>query len=138
MSPDQRQPKRAPRADGATPRSIERAREMRERAEHSMSYEAGVVLHAEGEARLEESPYEKLFTGGDTVIPKPQPLHVDTPKVILVGVACWVVMLVVTLLVPALHTGERDWWPWTCVAGAVLGLMGWAYVRRGRGNAEAA
>lgn len=103
-----------------------------------MSYEPGVVLPGDGQARAEESPYEKLFTGGDTVIPKPQPLHVDTPKVILVGVACWAVMLVVTLLVPALHAGERDWWPWTCVAGTVLGLMGWAYVRRGRGNAEAA
>ena len=48
----------------------------------------------------------------------------------------WLVALVVTLVVPALHEGDRDWWPWTCVAGLVLGAMGWAYLRRGRGNAQ--
>jgi hypothetical protein len=37
--------------------------------------------------------------------------------------------------VPALHEGERDWWPWVPVAGIVLGLAGFSYVRRGRGNA---
>lgn len=106
---------------------------MRERAEASMAYEPGVRAPPP-----ESSPYERMFTGGDTSMEKPQPLHVDTPKVILGGVVLWVIALVVVLLVPALHEGSRDWWPWTCVAGAVLGLLGWAYVRRGRGNAEAA
>ena len=32
--------------------------------------------------------------------------------------------------------GDRGWWPWACVAGLVLGAMGWAYLRRGRGNAR--
>ena len=41
----------------------------------------------------------------------------------------WAVALVVTLAVPALHTGERDWWPWACVAGIVLGFIGYSYVR---------
>ena len=46
--------------------------------------------------------------------------------------------LVVTLVVPALHTGARDWWPWACVTGIVLGGFAWWYVRRGRGNAAGA
>ena len=71
-------------------------------------------------------------------LPEPAPLPVSTSTVILAGVAMWVLALVVTLAVPALHEGDRSWWPWTCVAGAVLGMAGWAYVRRGRGNASAA
>jgi len=65
-----------------------------------------------------------------------EPLHVPMLRIIEVGLAAWVVALVVTLVVPALHQGDRDWWPWTCVAGFVLGAMGWTYVRRGRGNAR--
>jgi len=57
-------------------------------------------------------------------------------RVVEVGIGCWLVALVVTLVVPALHGGDRDWWPWACVAGLVLGAMGWAYLRRGRGNAR--
>ena len=51
------------------------------------------------------------------------------------GEAVWLVALVLTLAVPALHEGDRHWWPWTCVAALVLGGLGLAYVRRGRGNA---
>lgn len=58
--------------------------------------------------------------------------------VILVGSAVWAVALVLTLIIPALHEGERSWWPWTCVAGLALGLIAVVYVRRGRGNAEGA
>ncbi|CAN7504294.1 DUF2530 domain-containing protein [Terrabacter sp. LjRoot27] len=64
------------------------------------------------------------------------PLPVPMLRIIEVGLAVWVVALVVVLVVPALHEGDRDWWPWTCVAGFVLGSIGWAYVRRGRGNAS--
>ena len=64
------------------------------------------------------------------------PLPVPMLRIIEVGLAAWVVALVVILSVPALHEGDRDWWPWTCVAGFVLGAMGWTYVRRGRGNAR--
>jgi hypothetical protein len=46
--------------------------------------------------------------------------------------------LVVTLVAPGLHTGERAWWPWCAVAGLVLGGIGHAYLRRGRGNAAGA
>ena len=67
-----------------------------------------------------------------------EPLRIDTPRVVAIGVLLWVVALVVTLVVPALHSGDRSWWPWTCLAGAGLGTVGWIYVRRGRGNAAAA
>jgi uncharacterized RDD family membrane protein YckC len=70
--------------------------------------------------------------------PEPEPLRVDTARVLLVGMGLWLVALVLTLLVPALHEGERDWWPWVCVSGLVGGALALAYVRRGRGNAEAA
>lgn len=68
--------------------------------------------------------------------PEVTPLHVPMLRIVEFGIALWAVGLVVTLLVPALHEGPRDWWPWTCVAGIVLGAIGWTYVRRGRGNAQ--
>jgi len=64
------------------------------------------------------------------------PLPVPMLRIIEVGLAAWVVALVVILAVPALHEGDRDWWPWTCVAGFVLGVIGWVYVWRGRCNAS--
>ena len=45
---------------------------------------------------------------------------------------------VVVLAVPDLRTGDRAWWPWTCVAGLLLGVLARLYLRRGRGNAAAA
>ncbi|HYN28753.1 MAG TPA: DUF2530 domain-containing protein [Dermatophilaceae bacterium] len=62
-------------------------------------------------------------------------LHVPTRRVIVLGSAGWALVLLVVLLVPALHEGDRSWWPWTCVTGLVLGALGYAYVARGRGNA---
>ena len=73
---------------------------------------------------------------GGIPIDRIRPLHVPMLRVVEVGIGCWLVALVVTLVVPALHGGDRDWWPWACVAGLVLGAMGWAYLRRGRGNAR--
>ncbi len=68
-------------------------------------------------------------------ITEPQPLPWRTTRVVLWGIAVWAVALVVTLAVPALHAGDRSWWPWSCAAGIVLGFLGYTYVRRGRGNA---
>jgi hypothetical protein len=65
-----------------------------------------------------------------------RPLPVSSARIVLWGNAVWAVALVVTLAVPELHEGERGWWPWTCVAGIVLGFLGYVYVRRGRGNAS--
>lgn len=71
--------------------------------------------------------------------PEPlEPIQVDTVRIVLVGLAAWVVALVVVLVVPALHSGDRSWWPWACVSGLVLGLVGLAYLLRGRGNAAGA
>ena len=67
--------------------------------------------------------------------PQYPPLPVKSSTVIKVGMLAWALALAVTLAVPDLHTGERSWWPWTCVAGLTLGLIGYVYVRRGRGNA---
>lgn len=70
--------------------------------------------------------------------PELEPLAWSSARIVLGGLVLWVVALVVTLAVPALHTGERDWWPWCCVAGLALGSLGYAYMRRGRGNAAGA
>jgi hypothetical protein len=67
-----------------------------------------------------------------------EPLPVPMARIVEVGMGLWVVALALVLLVPALHDGERSWWPWCCVAGLVLGVVGYAYVRRGRGNAAEA
>lgn len=64
-----------------------------------------------------------------------QPLRLPMPRIVEVGLGLWLVALVLSVTVPALHEGPRSWWPWCCVAGLALGLVGYAYVRRGRGNA---
>ena len=76
--------------------------------------------------------------GGQDTAPELLPLAVSTARVVVWGELAWVVALVVILAVPSLHRGERDWWPWVPVAGIVLGLVGFSYVRRGRGNAAGA
>lgn len=70
--------------------------------------------------------------------PVVEPLRVDTQHIIVVGLSVWAIALLLTLVVPALHSGERDWWPWAAVSGLVLGTLGLMYVRRGRGNASEA
>jgi len=68
----------------------------------------------------------------------PEPLtalQVPTRRIIQIGLAAWVVALIATLAIPALHQGDRSWWPWACVTGLVLGSLGYVYVARGRGNA---
>ena len=52
--------------------------------------------------------------------------------------ALWGLALLVSLLLPALHQGDKQWWPWTCVAGLAGGGLALLYIRRGRGNAEGA
>jgi hypothetical protein len=64
-----------------------------------------------------------------------RPMRVSTRRVVEVGTAVWALVLAALLLVPDWHAGERSWWPWACVSGLVLGLIGYAYVARGRGNA---
>ena len=82
----------------------------------------------------DSTPEEPAEVSADDLLP----VKVDVLRVLEIGTALWVIALVLTLVVPALHQDGRDWWPWTCVAGAVLGGIGWAYIKRGRGNASAA
>jgi hypothetical protein len=67
-----------------------------------------------------------------------RPLAVPMRRIVEWGLAAWAVALVLTLLVSSLHTGERFWWPRCAAAGLVLGVIGYAYLRRGRGNAAGA
>lgn len=67
-----------------------------------------------------------------------RPVAVPMTRIVAIGIGVWAVALVVTLVVPTLHEGPRSWWPWCCVAGLLLGLAGYAYLRRGRGNAAEA
>lgn len=82
----------------------------------------------------EPTPEEPTAPSADDLLP----VKVDVLRVVEIGTALWVIALVSTLVIPALHGDGRDWWPWTCVAGAVLGGLGWVYIKRGRGNASAA
>ncbi len=67
-----------------------------------------------------------------------EPIAVPTRRIVEAGLALWVLALVVVVAVPALHEGDRSWWPWACVSGILLGLVGYTYLRRGRGNAAGA
>jgi hypothetical protein len=75
-------------------------------------------------------PSDRLGESAPVVAPE-----LSTLAIVVTGTALWAVALVVTLVVPALHTGDRSWWPWTCVSGIGLGLFAGWYVRRGRGDA---
>lgn len=68
----------------------------------------------------------------------PPEVRLRTITLVRWGLVLWAAALVVVLAVPALRTGERDWWVWVPVAGLVLGALGYVYLRRGRGNAAAA
>jgi hypothetical protein len=70
--------------------------------------------------------------------PDPEPATVPVTTVLRIGMVGWGVMLLATVLVQTLHEGDRFYWPWVCVVGITLGVLGEAYVRRGRGNATAA
>ena len=65
-----------------------------------------------------------------------EPLDVPTRTIVVLGIAVWALALVVTLVVPTLHSGERSWWPWACVTGMALGAFAWWYVGRGTGDAR--
>lgn len=65
----------------------------------------------------------------------PREIRLRTSTVVRWGLLAWVVALVVMLVVPELRSGERQWWVWVPVAGLGLGLVGGAYLARGRGNA---
>ena len=56
--------------------------------------------------------------------PDPAPLKTDDRKVVLVGIAGWIVALgVMLLLLPQLQESGLGWLLWTVVAGLGLGLV---------------
>jgi hypothetical protein len=77
-----------------------------------------------------EHPHPALGTAAPV-----EPIAVPTRLLVAVGTGLWALALVVTLVVPSLHTGNRSWWPWTCVSGIALGAIAWWYVGRGHDNA---
>lgn len=80
------------------------------------------------------------MAGGEVAGGEVRPPEVTLRTITLVrwGLVAWAMVLAVLLLVPSLRTGERSWWPWVPVAGIALGALGYAYLRRGRGNASEA
>jgi hypothetical protein len=59
--------------------------------------------------------------------PAPPALEADTPRLVIAGIALWAVAFVVALVV------DRDADVlWTCVAGAVLGALGYVLAVRAR------
>ncbi len=58
--------------------------------------------------------------------------------VVRIGLAIWVIALILVWTVPVLSAGDRSWWRWVPVAALVVGLLGHTYVTRGRGSAEQA
>ena len=90
------------------------------------------------DARADDRPDESVPVAAQPAASELEPLPVPMRRIVEIGILGWLVALLVVLLVPVLHEGDRDWWPWTCVAGIALGGIGWAYLRRGRGNAKGA
>jgi hypothetical protein len=67
--------------------------------------------------------------------PDPVPAETDDRKAILVGLALWVVALIVVVVVTMSGSGfiAPDAAPatlWTCAVGITLGLIGLAYTHR--------
>lgn len=52
--------------------------------------------------------------------PDPTPVVTDDRIAFIVGMALWVVALIVLLLVD----GEKPWYVWAIVAGLAIGLLG--------------
>jgi Protein of unknown function (DUF2530) len=65
--------------------------------------------------------------------PEPEPLEVDDVKVVAIGTAAWLaVLLGVLALRGRLAAETSEAWVWTCLAGFGLGLLGLVYCRRRR------
>ena len=66
--------------------------------------------------------------------PDPAPLETDDRTIVLVGIALWVVALVVLVVFfrDDLRRHHTTFWLWTCVVGVVLGSYGLYFVSRRR------
>lgn len=78
-------------------------------------------------------------TGGTTQAGiTPMTVPIASLIVVRIGLAMWVIALIVVWTVPALSAGDQSWWRWVPVAGLGVGFLGHTYVMRGRGNASEA
>jgi hypothetical protein len=69
----------------------------------------------------------------DSTGSSPKPVDVDGVQTVLVGTVGWAIAFFVLLFFREdLAESGRQWWLWTCLAGAGLGLLGYEYARRRR------
>ena len=67
----------------------------------------------------------------------PEPVQVDSWRVVAVGTAIWFAGFVVLLpFYGWLGRHDHRIWLWTCLAGWILGLIGLPLVRRHRGQGK--
>lgn len=77
-------------------------------------------------------PLPEMFTGSQ---PAPQPPQVHARTVFLAGTALWFAAFVVLLPFWGwLGRHDHRIWLWTCLAGWLLGLAGYAIFRKHRGE----
>ena len=63
----------------------------------------------------------------------PEPVQVDSRLVVLIGTALWFVGFVVLLpFYDWLGRHDHRIWLWTCLAGWILGIIGWSIMMRHR------
>jgi Protein of unknown function (DUF2530) len=63
----------------------------------------------------------------------PEPVQVDSQRVVLIGTAIWFVAFVALLpFYDWLGQHGHRIWLWTCLAGWILGLLGLPLIRRHR------
>jgi uncharacterized protein DUF2530 len=63
----------------------------------------------------------------------PPPVQINARRIVAAGTLMWFVAFVV--LLPFWHRLGADHhriWLWTCLAGWILGLLGWSVMRRHR------
>lgn len=64
--------------------------------------------------------------------PTPEPLDVDSTKVIVAGTVLWFMAFLALLVFSEPLVGGDRRWLWTCLAGGALGLLGLALSLRQR------
>jgi hypothetical protein len=81
----------------------------------------------------DDHPDRHEVAGRTFVVARVQPLDVDGVRTVTVGLVLWLVAFVAMLpFYGMLRDSGRGWWPWTCLAGFGLGLLGLEYCRRRR------
>ncbi|MGB3673988.1 MAG: DUF2530 domain-containing protein [Candidatus Nanopelagicales bacterium] len=75
----------------------------------------------------------------NSLVASTKPLDVDGVTAAIAGTACFALAFVVLLFFrSALEESGSTWWLWTCLAGAVMGILGIAYTTRRRAAYRAA